>query len=364
MRLSDKEILAALSEGRLVIAAPKKDLPFIAEQQVQPASIDLRLDNVFRAFKDEVKQIDIKDLSNVWDYLDTFLVERGNPIKLEPGSVLFGQIYEQIRIPDDVSGKIVGRSRFARMGLSVHATGDYINPEFEGAMPLQIINHNRIPIIIYPYLTICQLILVKLTSKPNIPYSLRTSNPYNREAIASPSVLNQDPALYPQEGDIIHAEIEKRMLDRYLKEIDAEKMAERIKDSIGVSNFINPQVTGTIIIKDSNIGVINPGNIAGEVKVSINLIEEDQENEQLKTALLKITDTLESNSDNLMKQDFIRAMEITKQLAQYANEKNNKSLAARLRPLIFTLGELLQSFAAGIEIWRVFGPAIKTFFGI
>jgi dCTP deaminase len=162
MRLSDREIHTEIESGNLVVVGPRKDFPFDKYKQVQPCSIDLRLDNLFHRFKEDVRQFDIKDLDHVWDYMSTLQIGDGEPIVINPGEILFGQIYEQLKIPADTSGKIVGRSRFARLGLSIHATGDFINPEFEGAMPLQIINHNKIRIVIYPHINICQLITLHI----------------------------------------------------------------------------------------------------------------------------------------------------------------------------------------------------------
>jgi hypothetical protein len=110
------------------------------------------------------------------------------------------------------------------LGLSVHVSGDFINPEFEGAMPLQIINHNNVPVVIYPYMTICQLILVKLTSLPVVPYSLRDDSPYNREREAGTSVLHTDPVFAKGERQIsLRRESEKRLVDNYLQERERDK---------------------------------------------------------------------------------------------------------------------------------------------
>lgn len=190
MTLSDREIHACLQDGSLVVVAPRDEYPFDPYSQVQPCSIDLRLDNRLIKFKDTIDRIDVKDLESVWDFLDVFRVHDKEPLTIQPHGILFGQIYEQLRIPSDVSGKILGRRRMARLGLAVHATGDFINPDFEGSMPLQIINRNDIPIAIYPYITICQMLLVKLTSLPIVPYALRSDSPYNREKSAGTSVLH------------------------------------------------------------------------------------------------------------------------------------------------------------------------------
>lgn len=80
------------------------------------------------------------------------------------------RIYEQFRIPDEYAGKIEGRSSYARIGLAIHCTGDFINPGWNGFMPLQLFNASPFPIKILPYLPICQLMLVPLSSAPERTY--------------------------------------------------------------------------------------------------------------------------------------------------------------------------------------------------
>lgn len=195
MQLCDKDILRAISNGTLVFAGPNPQYPFQREQ-VQPASIDLRLGNRFIRFRKSIEKFDIKDIKQIGTLLEVEYIEDGQEIIIYPGEILFGQIYEQIEIGDEFAARIEGRSRVARLGISVHCTGDYINPGFAGAMPLQIINHNHFPIVLYPFIGICQIIIYKLTETPLIPYLQRSVLPYNayyNETNPSPSILSADP---------------------------------------------------------------------------------------------------------------------------------------------------------------------------
>jgi deoxycytidine triphosphate deaminase len=87
----------------IVIVGTSQGYPFDKVKQVQPCSIDLRLGTRFLKFKDEVKQFDVKDLDNVWSYLESFEIPLGGKILLQPYQIIFGQIYEQLRIPPDCS---------------------------------------------------------------------------------------------------------------------------------------------------------------------------------------------------------------------------------------------------------------------
>jgi hypothetical protein len=84
--------------------------------------------------------------------------------------MLLGRTYEEFSIPTSCAGKIEGRSSFARMGLAVHCSADFINPGWRGHMPLQLINHGAHTIRLFPYIPICQLVLVSLSSTPERVY--------------------------------------------------------------------------------------------------------------------------------------------------------------------------------------------------
>lgn len=122
--------------------------------------------------------------------------------------------------------------------LSVHVTGGFINPEFEGAMPLQIVNNNSFPIAIYPYITICQLLLSEISATPLIPYPRRSNNPYHKESNAGPSMIGKDPALSDggQFLPNLNREIEYRLLSNYLNELNAEDEKRRMIDAINESS--------------------------------------------------------------------------------------------------------------------------------
>lgn len=325
MRLSDRDIHAYLQDGSLIVVAPRDEYPFDPYTQVQPCSIDLRLDNRFIKFKNNVDRMDVKDLERVWGFLEVFHVSDKEPLTIQPHGILFGQIYEQLRIPPDVSGKIVGRSRIARLGLAIHATGDFINPEFEGSMPLQIINNNNIPITIYPYMTICQLLLVKLSSPPIVPYPLRSDSPYNRERDAGTSVLHTDPAISQAKREkSVHTEIEKRLVDNYLKEREKDKAMQksvRYNYNIGewtMGDKVEIKNTGTI---SSTSGQLFLGKF-DNVYATLNTTEHSELADALKT--LKEAIMASSQVPEEKKQEHI---EVINQIGEEAaKEKPNKTL--------------------------------------
>jgi deoxycytidine triphosphate deaminase len=158
--------------------------PFDSAEQIQPCSIDLRLSNVFwkprrrshllrralrRGVTIDLRRSHLQEIAPRRDWKKIELAD-GQSLTIPPGRVLLARIYERFSVPPAYAGKIEGRSSFARLGLSVHCTGDFINPGWAGFMPLQLYNASPFPIRILPYLPICQLMLVKLSSTPSHTY--------------------------------------------------------------------------------------------------------------------------------------------------------------------------------------------------
>ena len=167
MFASDSELRELLDE--LDIRGLDPSHPFEADEQIQPCSIDLRLCCVFwRPKKGAVIDLRKSHLLELQPrrYYQKVILKPGESIVVKPGQLVLGRIYERFRIPREFAGDIIGRSSFARMGLQVHCTGSFINPGWEGHMPLQILNTSPTPIRLVPYVPICQIRLVKLTSIP------------------------------------------------------------------------------------------------------------------------------------------------------------------------------------------------------
>ncbi|MEC4866928.1 MAG: dCTP deaminase, partial [Jaaginema sp. PMC 1078.18] len=164
MRLSSTDIRYFLGEGLLKISADSQH-SFCPETQIRPGSVDIRISNIFWKFnKDCIAQLDIIDLHQAKEILNNpelmyskIQLSEEEYLEIKPGEIVLTETLEKIEMPACISGALKGRSSFARLGISIHCTGDYINPGYQGSMPLQIINHSPIPVKLYAYLSIAQL---------------------------------------------------------------------------------------------------------------------------------------------------------------------------------------------------------------
>ena len=162
MLLSDKDIRAQIDAGR-VICEPYEP------KMIQPSSIDVRLDKFFRVFENH--KYEVIDPSKEQPEL-TREIEVGNDehFILHPGEFVLASTYEVITLPDDIAGRLEGKSSLGRLGLLTHSTAGFIDPGFSGHITLELSNVANLPVKLYPGMKIGQLCLIKLSSAAEHPY--------------------------------------------------------------------------------------------------------------------------------------------------------------------------------------------------
>ena len=162
MLLSDRDITAAIAEGRLGIEPYDKGL-------VQPSSIDVRLDRFFRVFNNS--RYTHIDPSQQQDDLTSLVEPEGDdPFVLHPGEFVLGSTFEAATLPDDLAGRLEGKSSLGRLGLLTHSTAGFIDPGFSGHVTLELSNVATLPIKLWPGMKIGQLCFFRLTSPAEQPY--------------------------------------------------------------------------------------------------------------------------------------------------------------------------------------------------
>lgn len=158
--LPDHEIRANVEEGRIRI------LPFNPDN-LQPASIDVKLDRFFRVFDNHAA--DAIDPNEPGVEI-TREVEIDEWFVLHPGEFVQGQTLEEIALPDDIVARIEGKSTLGRVGLIVHSTAGFVDPGFHGTLTLELSNLTRLPIRLYYGMFIAQISFVWMSSAAERPY--------------------------------------------------------------------------------------------------------------------------------------------------------------------------------------------------
>jgi dCTP deaminase len=152
--LIGSEIKKALKNRTITIEPLEKS-------QIGPGSIDLTLGNYFRVFKKRSKIYHVKNDSLFQDITKNVHVEDGGYIAIKPGEMILGITREKISLADNISGRLEGRSRFARFGLAVHVTAGFMHPGISNHQVLEIVNLGHAPLALYPGTRICQFIFEK-----------------------------------------------------------------------------------------------------------------------------------------------------------------------------------------------------------
>ena len=162
MLLSDRDIRAEISAGRLAID------PF-DDSLIQPSSVDVRLDNLFRVFNN-TRYTHIDPALRQDDLTTLVEPKEGEPFVLHPGEFVLGSTLERVVVPDDLVARIEGKSSLGRLGLLIHSTAGFIDAGFDGHITLELSNVASLPITIYPEMKIGQISFVQMTTPADNPY--------------------------------------------------------------------------------------------------------------------------------------------------------------------------------------------------
>jgi dCTP deaminase len=133
--------------------------------QVGPGSVDLTLGNDFRVFRRRSKIYHITNESRFEDITRNIHIGDGEFVVIKPGEMILGITHERITLADNISGRLEGRSRFARFGLAVHVTAGFMHPGISNHQVLEIVNLGHAPLALYPKTRICQFVFEKCTGR-------------------------------------------------------------------------------------------------------------------------------------------------------------------------------------------------------
>ena len=167
MILVDWQLLDRIARGYINID------PF-DPKLVQPNSLDIRLGNHFVWYTDNNEVIDPYNQDSVTRgvkevHADTFI--------LNPGQFVLAETLECIGLPDNIVATIEGKSSIARLGITLHQTGGWIDAGFRGTITLEMANVNSRPVKVYAGMPIGQLVFYT-TERAENPYYKKSDAKY------------------------------------------------------------------------------------------------------------------------------------------------------------------------------------------
>lgn len=156
MILSDKTIARMLGEQSLIIKP-------LTEEQIQPASVDIRLGNSFSVVDDTPRGIITMDSEIKYKSIitDTYLIL--------PGQFVLATTMEYFELPDNMTAFVEGRSSLGRMGLFIQNAG-WVDPGFKGEITLELFNANRCAIELKAGRRVGQLVFAEMDEAALNPY--------------------------------------------------------------------------------------------------------------------------------------------------------------------------------------------------
>ena len=162
MLLSDRDLVAEIKSGQLNLDPFEPSL-------VQPSSIDVRLDRLFRVFNNHL-YTHIDPAQQQDDLTSLVEVPAGESFVLHPGEFALASTLETVTLGHQLAARLEGKSSLGRLGLLVHSTAGFIDPGFSGHVTLELSNVANLPIMLWPGMKIGQLCIFRLSSPSEHPY--------------------------------------------------------------------------------------------------------------------------------------------------------------------------------------------------
>lgn len=157
MILSDSTIKSKVESGAIVIQ------PWDIHA-LQPASVDLRLFDTFLIPRtDSMTHLDPED-TDLLRY-DRRRLELDEQFILHSNELVLASTVERVELPDYIMAQVNGKSSLGRLGLLIHATAGFIDPNFRGRITLELSNVASVPIVLRPNMKIAQISFM-LLDKP------------------------------------------------------------------------------------------------------------------------------------------------------------------------------------------------------
>lgn len=179
MVLSDVSIFQAIDQGEIEIEPFEKD-------NVQPSSIDLRVDRLFRVFRNDTTPFIDPKLPQE-DLTELVEIDEDGAFILHPGEFVLGSTLERVALGTSLVARLEGKSSLGRLGLLIHSTAGFIDAGWDGHITLELSNVANLPIAIYPGMKIGQISFLQMTTPASAGYGEAIGSKYKGQRGPTPS---------------------------------------------------------------------------------------------------------------------------------------------------------------------------------
>src|ERR687897_3490956 len=188
MILSDRDIVTALEEGRIRID-PAPDLA----AQLGSVSVDFRLGTTFMVFENSKHSlIDPRQPHSIGEAMRTIEHAADVAFIMQPGHFALASTMASLELPDDLLGRLEGRSSIARLGITVHSTAAVFEPGWVGTATMELSNLGRMAVALYPGMRICAFSFETVSSPVMTPYRAKLNAKYAGQISPRASLLSEE----------------------------------------------------------------------------------------------------------------------------------------------------------------------------
>jgi len=152
-------------------------------ENIDQVSIDFHLGNKLKLFRAGTYRFVDTKKGLPDDAMEEVNLQEGDPFILEPGAFAIATTREVLKLPNDILGRLEGKSSLARLGILVHSTAARFDPGWNGAPVLELGNLGPKPAILYCGMPICAFTFEKLSSPVRMRYEGSRSDRYSGSRI-------------------------------------------------------------------------------------------------------------------------------------------------------------------------------------
>ena len=189
--LSDKTILQKMLSGDVIVH------PILDNKQIHGGKVDLRLDNVFflvgrfkSPYYDPMRLVSNEKTRE--KYVEKRIVPYGSNFVLHPNDYALAPLFEFVKLPKNILGRLDGRSSLGRLGIVVHSTAGSVDPGFCGHLVIELMNNGMLPVALYPLMRVATLIFITLSTEAERPYEGKYGSIERCEDVESKFHLDKD----------------------------------------------------------------------------------------------------------------------------------------------------------------------------
>lgn len=179
--LSDRQIIANSDLFGMIVPIKLKSKSGTISSGISSYGYDVTLDKHFKIFRNVYNTIvDPKDFSKDI-YEDVIALDH---IIIPPHKFVLGNSVERFKIPRDILVLCIGKSTYARCGISTIMTP--LEPEWEGTITIEIANATDLPVKVYVGEGIVQLIFLTGDTVCDVSYADKKGKYQHQDQLTTP----------------------------------------------------------------------------------------------------------------------------------------------------------------------------------